>query len=236
MTTLVALALTSLFYMWKDKSKENEMVFNKKGILETIAAHVPSGSDVSTFSNEQVQSFFQDNIQKYVVNMKGEIQEGLDADEVDMKKEKKKPLEEQVLPLYVYNTEEGKKLYVLTVRGNGLWDEIWGCIALESDLNTVAGVVFDHTAETPGLGAEIKDNTKFKEQFKGTSLFNSEGEYVSVKVRKGTSTDGYTHEVDGISAATITCDGVTEMMKRGIAYYLPYFETINPDGNSSLPN
>jgi Na+-transporting NADH:ubiquinone oxidoreductase subunit C len=81
----------------------------------------------------------------------------------------------------------------------------------------------DHKGETPGLGAEIKDNPAFPGQFIGKQIFK-DGE-VAVLVRKGGSQDK-TYEVDGISGATITCDGVTEMLQRGIAYYLPYLETI----------
>jgi Na+-transporting NADH:ubiquinone oxidoreductase subunit C len=76
------------------------------------------------------------------------------------------------------------KNYILPVRGNGLWDEIWGFITLEADGNTIKGVAFDHKGETPGLGAEIKDNKNWKEQFVGTKLFEGD-EFVGVDVVKG---------------------------------------------------
>jgi Na+-transporting NADH:ubiquinone oxidoreductase subunit C len=143
---------------------------------------------------------------------------------VDMSKEKKKAEEERKFPLYVYDSPEGK-LYLLSVRGSGLWDEIWGTVALKPDLNTIAGVAFDHKAETPGLGAEIKDNPAFPEQFKGKELYNKEGEYVAVNIRKGGVRDK-AHDIDVISGATVTSVGVEEMLYKGIKSYQPYLSKI----------
>jgi len=111
------------------------------------------------------------------------------------------------------------------VRGKGLWDEIWGSIAIKDDFNTIGGVAFNHTAETPGLGAEIKDNKNWKSKFTGKKLFNSAGEFVSVDVVKGGVKEP-DHQVDAISGATVTCVGVAEMLDRGIEVYLPYFESL----------
>src|SRR5690606_7287922 len=119
---------------------------------------------------------------------------------------------------YVYAGDDGKKFFILSVRGSGLWDEIWGNVALEEDLRTLAGASFDHKGETPGLGAEIKDNPAFSAQFLGKTIYDQTGEFTSVTVRKGGAKDP-ANEVDGISGATITCNGVTEMLDRGIQYY-----------------
>ena len=148
--------------------------------------------------------------------------DGALAEDIDMAKEKKKPESDRLLPLYVFSPEgSGDKYYIVSVRGNGLWDEIWGNIALGSDLNTIVGATFDHKGETPGLGAEIKDNPNFSKNFKGKKIYK-DGEYVSVIVRKGGARD-QVYEVDGISGATVTADGVSEMLYRGIKYYEPYF-------------
>ena len=106
-----------------------------------------------------------------------------------------------------------------------MWDTIWGNIAFEDDLNTIAGVSFDHTAETPGLGAEIKDNAAWANQFVGKKIYNDDGSFRSVFVRKGGAKDPV-FEVDGISGATITADGVTEMLARGLKYYEPFLNTV----------
>ncbi|HRF37287.1 MAG TPA: FMN-binding protein, partial [Saprospiraceae bacterium] len=83
------------------------------------------------------------------------------AEKINLAQEKKKPEADRLLPVFVYKDAQGKPYYILSVRGNGLWDEIWGSIALDSDMNTIAGVSFDHKGETPGLGAEIKDSPAF---------------------------------------------------------------------------
>ena len=142
-----------------------------------------------------------------------------------MAKEKKKEEADRLLPLYIFNKSADEQFYILSVRGNGLWDEIWGCLAINDDLTTVMGAAFDHKGETPGLGAEIKDNPSFKNQFANKKIYAEDGTYTSVYVRKG-GAKNLTYEVDGISGATVTADGVSEMLNRGIKYYEPYFEKI----------
>lgn len=107
---------------------------------------------------------------------------------------------------------------VIPVYGAGLWGPIWGYIALEPDMNTVKGIVMDHSGETPGLGAEIT-TANVQNMFKGKTIFEG-AEFVSVAMRKGGATNN--HEVDAISGGTKTCDGVNAMLKTGIEGYLPY--------------
>jgi Na+-transporting NADH:ubiquinone oxidoreductase subunit C len=222
LTGSVAVALTGLREATKSQAATNEDIFNKRAILSAIEDYLPDGKQVSDFSDEEVLQLFE-TMEQPVVNMQGEELEGVKAQSVDMAKERKKPESERRLPVYVYEYE-GEKFYILSVRGNGLWDEIWGNIALKSDLNTVAGAAFDHKGETPGLGAEIKDNPTFAEQFQGKKIYD-DGEYVSIKVRKGGAKND-TYEVDGISGATVTADGVQEMLYRGLKYYQPYLEQL----------
>ena len=125
--------------------------------------------------------------------------------------------------MYVYKGEKAT-FYLVSVRGNGLWDKIWGTIALQDDFNTIAGVSFDHVTETAGLGAEIKDSPAFKQQFVGKKIYNDNNEFVSVAVVKG-GIKKPEHQVDAIAGATITSNGVTEMMENGLEVYLPYFES-----------
>jgi len=101
-------------------------------------------------------------------------------------------------------------------------------VALKSDKNTIAGIAFDHLAETPGLGAKIKDDPTFYEDFKGEQIFNKEGSLVGVLVRKGNNdplnTNKSDHTVDAISGATITGDGVEDMLQNELANYLSYLK------------
>ena len=107
---------------------------------------------------------------------------------------------------------------VIPVYGAGLWGPVWGYIALEPDMNTVKGIVMDHSGETPGLGAEIT-TANVQNSFKGKTIFEG-ADFVSVSMRKGGATNN--HEVDAISGGTKTCDGVNAMIKTGLEGYLPF--------------
>ncbi|MDD4141532.1 MAG: NADH:ubiquinone reductase (Na(+)-transporting) subunit C [Bacteroidales bacterium] len=111
------------------------------------------------------------------------------------------------------NTSDGRLLYVVPVAGKGLWGPIWGYIALSEDLKTVEGAVFSHKSETPGLGGEIAKDA-FSSSFKGKSLFDEEGNFISIKVVKTKTDDSRNNEVDALSGATITSRGVEEMLYR----------------------
>ena len=162
--------------------------------------------------------------QELVLNNKGEEVEGSTFD-IDLAKEVKKEADAQVLPLFISEVD-GKTMYIIPLRGKGLWGPIWGFISLEDDLNTVFGAVFDHKAETPGLGAEI-NRPMFQDPFAGKSIFNGE-EFKSIKVIKGGAGEDNMHGVDGISGGTITSDGVTDMLLERLTMYLPYFNKIKP--------
>ncbi len=149
---------------------------------------------------------------------------------IDVKKEQNAAKEgkTQRLPLFVAQNE-GKTLYILPVRGNGLWDAIWGYVALNDNLQTINGVYFDHKGETPGLGANITESY-FEDDFKGENLYDASGNFKGVEISKSngdpTNLDKNDNEVDAISGATITGNGVGAMIKSGIKLYLPYFNTL----------
>ena len=109
------------------------------------------------------------------------------------------------LPLYLVNGS----ITVLPMKGNGLWGPIWGYLAIAPDGKTVIGAKFDHKSETPGLGGEITTE-KFQNQFLGKQ-FMSNGRMVPI-------------EVDAISGATKTSNGVKEMIDKTMQMYSPYFE------------
>jgi Na+-transporting NADH:ubiquinone oxidoreductase subunit C len=215
LTVAVSLSLTS--QSLAPLKAANELTYKKKDILSGVMP------EVKTMSNEDVAAAFEEYVEQVTINSKGEIVENsaVAPIDIDVKKEKKKEVESQNLPLFIVNIK-GDKNYILPVRGNGLWDEIWGFITLEADGNTIKGVAFDHKGETPGLGAEIKDNKNWKEQFVGTKLFEGD-EFVGVDVVKG-GVKKPDHQVDGISGATITGVGVAAMIKNDIAKYVAYIE------------
>lgn len=227
-----ALVIAGAFTLLKGIHKKNEDIFNKKNILASVEKVIKQDYEksVAELSSTEVEDIFEKNITQFVIDAAGEDlteSAGVAASEVDMARERKLATPERKWPLFVYQANTGKKYYILSVRGNGLWDEIWGNISLEEDFNIIAGAVFDHKGETPGLGAEIKDNAGFSQQFEGKRIYNENGQYVSVTVQKGGARDAYKdYEVDGISGATVTADGVTDMLYEGIRQYEPFFDKL----------
>tara|TARA_Y100000589_G_C27177607_1_gene639435 strand:+ start:435 stop:1193 length:759 start_codon:yes stop_codon:yes gene_type:complete len=140
-----------------------------------------------------------------------------DAFSVDLLKEYKtiKDVNSRKYPLFICDVD-GKKYYVAPVMGKGLWAAVWGYIALDENGNKIAGAVFDHKSETPGLGAEISQDF-FEDQFIG-KLISNDNNYRPVEVNKpGNPLNDY--QVDGISGGTFTSVGVEEMMSRTLLVY-----------------
>lgn len=99
---------------------------------------------------------------------------------------------------------------VLPVYGKGLWGTLYGYLALKSDLNTIQGITFYQHKETPGLGGEV-DNPLWKKQWDGRKLFDENGTPAAM-VWKGPAPSDNPYAVDGLSGATITSRGVTNLL------------------------
>lgn len=234
-STVVALVLASMATLLKPIHDRNEAIANKRSILFAVNDYLEI--PVRQMSDDEVLEVFDNKIEQIVVDINGNIlseevvqQSGYAggmAEHVNLGRERRKPESDRIFPVFKFQAPD-QVLVVVSVRGNGLWDEIWGNVALKPDLNTIAGVAFGHRAETPGLGAEINDDPNFAKQFQGKRLFDDNGNYRSVTVVKGRARDEY-HEVDGITGATVTNDGVTEMFERGLRYYFDFFETIKTE-------
>jgi len=166
-------------------------------------------------------------VSENVIDSKGAKKEGSNAFNINMKQEVSKKAENRNLPIYTCKENEDK-YYIIPLRGKGLWGPIWGYLALEKDLKTVHGIVFNHKGETPGLGAEIAKKP-FQKQFIGRTIFDNEGKFTSINVYKGgkgaAKAAGDTeHGVDAISGGTITSKGVQAMLKNCLSPYETYFK------------
>ncbi len=124
--------------------------------------------------------------------------------------------------LHVFVTEvEGETKYILPVTGRGLWGSLWGYVSLNADKKTVYGTYFYHSSETAGLGARLGERW-FQEQFNGKPLFEGENtEAVALKVVKAGAASAET-EVNGITGATLTCNGVDAMVREGLSAYIDF--------------
>jgi Na+-transporting NADH:ubiquinone oxidoreductase subunit C len=123
-------------------------------------------------------------------------------------------------------------LLVLPVEGKGLWSTLYGFLALEPDLDTIAGLTFYQHGETPGLGGEV-DNPRWKALWPGRELFDDSGEAV-IEVIKGQAGPPAQapYKVDGLSGATITSRGVGELIRfwAGEAGFGPYLRKLREEG------
>lgn len=194
--TLLALAALGL----QKRQYENELNEKKQAILASLSA-----------SDQRYDEF----IDAYVVDKNGARIDGEDVFALlnDL------PGAYAAGKFPVFEARDGR--VVVPVTGMGLWGPIWGYVALEKDMNTVAGVIMAHKGETPGLGAEIS-TAKYQANFVGKTIFEG-GKFVSVTLRKGGAKDP-AHEVDAISGGTKTSDGVTAMLYNSLANYLPLLE------------
>jgi Na+-transporting NADH:ubiquinone oxidoreductase subunit C len=121
--------------------------------------------------------------------------------------------EKYSLVYLVKNDSDEVDQIVLPVKGMGLWSTLYGFVAIDRDLRTVRGLTFYEHRETPGLGGEV-DNPAWKAQWKGKLLFDDDGD-INIRVIKGAVDPGSPqsmHEVDGLSGATITSRGVTNLL------------------------
>ena len=126
---------------------------------------------------------------------------------------------------------------VLPVYGKGLWGTLYGYLALKSDLETIQGLTFYQHKETPGLGGEV-DNPRWKAMWDGRKLYDPSGPPAAM-VFKGPAPKGDEYAVDGLSGATITSRGVTNLIRYwasddGYGTYLGELkEEINDDKSSA---
>lgn len=126
--------------------------------------------------------------------------------------------------LAIYDcTVEGKRKFVVPVYGMGLWGPIWGYIAVNEDGNTVYGAYFNHEGETAGLGSEIKDSKAWQDLFKGKTIYGADGKPV-LCVKKTSEIKDRSCEVDGVTGATLTSVGVSNMLQEGFAKYRNYLK------------
>ena len=125
------------------------------------------------------------------------------------------------LAVYVCSVN-GQTKYVIPVYGMGLWGPISGYIALNDDKSTIYGAYFNHESETAGLGAEIKDNQKWQEQFQGKKLFKgADRNAIAISVlKKRDSNDP--NSVDAVTGATLTSNGVTDMLHDCLGQYVKF--------------
>lgn len=121
---------------------------------------------------------------------------------------------------------DGQTKYIMPVYGMGLWGAINGYVSVDGDGQTVYGVYFNHDSETAGLGAEIKDNRKWQQQFRGKKLFGTDGK-IALSVHKKADVSDPTTQCEAVTGATLTSDGVSNMLQQSLSQYLEFLNSLN---------
>jgi len=221
MVVSVAFVLSFTSESLKDLQNSNVKKEKMQNILSSVGINV---------SRDESEDLYMDYISEELsLKLDGTIDSDIEAFDINLALEVKKDSDTQRFPLYIANVEN-EKFYVIPLRGAGLWAEIWGYIELREDINTIKGVSFDHKSETAGLGAEITEDW-FIDSFTDEKINDSQGNFVGVYLTKSNNDprneDKMDNEVDAISGATITGDGVSDMIIERVQNYLPYFNNIS---------
>ncbi|MEM6517172.1 MAG: Na(+)-translocating NADH-quinone reductase subunit C [Bacteroidota bacterium] len=242
--SLLAYTASSL----KPMITENERIEKQQNILYAMGYNNNSETSVEFIPPNEVADIFKEKVKEQLVleyqdgkiiktQTREEYMAENDGEEpylIDVKTQQAeaKKGNPRKLPLFV-GEREGKSIYVAPIYGKGLWDAIWGFVAVDEEM-IVRGTFFDHAGETPGLGANIKQRY-FMDDFYGEHLLTSNGVFKGIKVAKGNNDpkndDKTDYEVDAIAGSTITGDGVTAMIKADLGLYVPYFKNKNSQLN-----
>lgn len=221
----------------KEKQDANKLLDRQQKVL-TVAGLIEDGAELSP---AEITSLYDASIQAKVIDLAtGDPNAEIDPATFDQLKASKDPershpapenpskihrLPNQALVFDVVQDGERKAL-ILPVEGYGLWGTLYGYLALAPDTRTIVGITFYSHKETPGLGGEV-DNPRWKALWPGRMAFDEQG-VASIAVKKGAagavSEDPY--NVDGLSGATLTSRGVTNLLRfwLGKDGFGPYLE------------
>ena len=193
------------------------------------AAGFSSKEDLAKLGNDKVLDMYSQNIKTAFLidaagNKTGELEtEGNIELQDNLKQENKNIAKgDPQLPVYVFE-KDGAEINVIPIYGAGLWGPIWGYIAFNADCTEIVGAYFDHESETPGLGAKIKDEAWFREQFKGERVNFSKPDDSFDIVKGGAPADDKS-AVDAITGATMTCNGLDAALDTWFKAYMPFLE------------
>ena len=221
----------------------NKLLDKKRNILQAAGLYT-EGADID-------QLF--ESIEAKVVDLAtGEYVEGIDPEEYDQRSAAKDLTQSMSIPLAkdsggirrrakqasVYLVLKGGEVdkIILPVHGKGLWSTLYGFLALDvEDLTTIRSLVYYEHGETPGLGGEV-DNPQWKALWNGKQAFDSAGR-IAITVLRGPvdpSNASSSYQVDGLSGATITSRGVTNMLHYWLSEegFGPYLARLKSEGQA----
>ena len=204
--------------------EENRLLDKQRSILAIAGLGEPG------MSGGQVKALFDERIVARLVDLEtGKFSDEFDAETFDPLVAAKDPALSKALPgsqdiasikrlerystVYLVERDGKTETLILPVRGYGLWSTLYGFIAIEADLDTVAGFGFYQHGETPGLGGEI-DNPNWRGLWPGKELFD-DNDKLAIQIVKGgvdPQSPRADHQVDGLAGATLTTNGVNNLL------------------------
>ena len=220
LTIVCSLLLSLASEGLRSLKEKNVEIDKKKNILNAI------GLNITSLSNSDIDKYFLNNIDTLIIDIDGEINNILTIpDLVAIENNQTGEVkyynnDNEYLPMYEDNS---RNVVVLPISGKGLWSTLFGYFAIDSrNYSTVRGITFYKHKETPGLGGEVSKKW-FQSNFIGKEIYENNN-LNSVKVAKaGYADENSLYEVDGISGATITSNGVTTFLLRDLKRYEKYF-------------
>ena len=216
MVIIVAFLLAFVYQVLKDRQDANVALDKKKQILYSLNIRGLNDDEAAAKYKEVVISDDILDANSNVVPNENKDNEsnGFKLGSADYKEGK----------LAVFTCKvDGDEKFVIPVYGMGLWGPISGYVALNGDCQTVFGAYFNHDSETAGLGAEIKDSQAWQEKFIGKKLFLEGSDDIALSVEKNVSNAD--SEVDAVTGATLTSNGVRDMLKEGLGKYVAFFKS-----------
>ena len=237
---IVTVVLGTMLSFTKDSVKDLQDQNLKADVQKTILRSLNFDESL-LLTNESIEETFKSSIDAKCVNVEGEIVD-CNIEEVDIEKN------EDTLPIYIRMDNDEVQGIALPIAGKGLWSTIFGYIALNPDTDSVLGIQFYKHGETPGLGGEVEKkwfidnfvNHPLKQpngeiQYIPKKIRDKSGKIVSIKVVKGgvdysESNTSSIHQVDGISGATVTADGVTDFLLEDLLRYEKTLDKIRDYG------
>ena len=192
------------------------------------AAGFSSKEGLSKLGNDQILSTYSRNIKTaFLIDAEGNKTAELETEVGSIELQDNLKVENKniaagkpSLPVYVFD-KDGAEINVIPCYGAGLWGPVWGYIAFNADCTEIVGAYFDHDSETPGLGAKIKDEPWFREQFKGKSVDFTNPDN-AFDIVKGGASAGDASKIDAITGATMTCNGLDAALDTWFRAYMPY--------------
>ncbi len=204
---------------------ENVELDKQKNILKAI------GLDLSRSNMDNIKYEYQNRISNVILDLNGNIVDNVKFENLELLENKQTGEvryfigNSEYLPAY---KSLNPSAFIIPISGKGLWSTLYGYLALKDDYNTVLGITFYKHKETAGLGGEI-DKKWFQDNFINKTIYNLSGELISINVIKGKANEvldskSLKHGVDGISGATVTSKGVTNLLKRDLKRYKTFFD------------